>query len=177
MKNWKKGLACLLAGVMMLALLTACGGGTAGAKAGYPSAEECDALAKKIDSGLSYDRDLWNEAYQIAYWMTDSISVKEKDGEFQRIVTVTNDNWSYMEQENLGRFLFNSGCTGITDDAAVIALRLSETVKTQTGNTVAVCAPKLTDTAALRSYAKGKTKMGAAYITVGDTVYLVALFR
>ena len=78
----EKGLACLLAGVMMLALLTACGGGTAGAKAGYPSAEECDALAKKIDSSLSYDRNLWNEAYQIAYWMTDSISVKEKDGEF-----------------------------------------------------------------------------------------------
>ena len=176
MKNWKKYLACLLAGVLVMAMLTACGGLPATAKATYPSPSECEDLAKTISSDLSYDRTLWNEAYQIASWMTNSISIREKDGEFQRIVAVNNNNWGYVSQDTLNRFLFESDCTAASDDSVTIALRLDDTMETVRDNT-SVCAPLLTDVATLRSYAKGKTKMGAAYIVVGDNTYVVAVFQ
>ena len=69
MKNWKKLLACLLVGLMALTVFTACD-----ASVGAPmspkrsDAESAKALCESF-KGVTYDEELSEKAYYIAYWV------------------------------------------------------------------------------------------------------------
>ena len=70
MKNWKKLLACLLVGLMALTVFTACDasvGAPMGPKRSNAESESVKALCTKF--GVTYDKELSEKAYYIAYWV------------------------------------------------------------------------------------------------------------
>ena len=82
MKNWKKLLACLLVGLMALTIFTACDasvGAPMGSKRPNAKSESVKALCKQF--GKTYDRELSEKAYYIAYWFactSQSCCIPEK---------------------------------------------------------------------------------------------------
>ena len=69
MKKWKKLLACLLAGLMALAVFTACDG-SAGVPIGpkHSDANSAKALCEQL--GMTYSEELSDKAYSIANWVS-----------------------------------------------------------------------------------------------------------
>lgn len=70
MKNWKKLLACLLVGLMALTVFTACDasvGAPMGAKRSNAESKSVKALCTRF--GVTYDKELSEKAYYIAYWV------------------------------------------------------------------------------------------------------------
>ena len=124
MKYGKKLAVCLLAAVLALAVLTACGGsgggiGSAAANA-YTSREGGEALAETM--GLTYDADLQAQASIVANWLVNSTAIRQGADHLVCKVALSDDTNS-SHQDNLNEFLDWSGCIGVPMDA-VIALEL-----------------------------------------------------
>lgn len=170
MKHAKKLLACLLAGVLALAVLTACDGVGAVATAGT-DAEKGQALAQEL--GKDYDESLENQAAQIANWVADSTSLTTEGVELLRYVPLNTDNMSYLYTDK-NYFLDLSGCTGILPSVTV-GIRLSESNVSSRAN---LYVPQLDGAQyTLTNDAAGSTKMGAAFIEYNGTTYVVAVFQ
>ena len=69
MKHARKWLACLLAGVLALAVLAGCSalmGGTV-----QKDTEQAKALMKEVDPSLTYNTDLEDAASRLADWLVE----------------------------------------------------------------------------------------------------------
>ena len=71
MKNWKKLLACLLVGLMALTVFTACDASVGAPMGAKRSNAESESVKKLCESfkGVTYDEELSEKAYYIAYWV------------------------------------------------------------------------------------------------------------
>ena len=181
MKHWKNLLACLLAGVLALGVLTACSGlgsvntGTLllmaaldAARSKYISGQE---LAQQL--GVAHTQELDNTAKAVAEWFVqepDSLRVSGLD----LVYTVALDadgNMGYTD--DLNKFLYWSGCYGVPEDVTV-ALLLDDS----TAMTAQLYAPQADSAAAeLLEDAAGHSELGAAFIDYNGTAYVVAVFR
>ena len=126
MKHWKNLLACLLAGVLALGVLTACSG--LGSVNTGTDAEKAAELAQQL--GVAHTQELDNTAKAVAEWFVqepDSLRVSGLD----LVYTVALDadgNMGYTD--NLNHFLYWSGCYGVPDDVTVALLLDDSTAMT-----------------------------------------------
>lgn len=161
MKHWKNLLVCLLAGVLVLGVLTACSG--LGSVNTGTDAEKAAELAQQLD----------NTAKAVAEWFVqepDSLRVSGLD----LVYTVALDADNNMSHtDDLNAFLYWSGCYGVPDDVTV-ALLLDDS----TAMTAQLYAPQADSAAAeLLEDAAGHSELGAAFIDYNGTAYVVAVFR
>lgn len=169
MKHWKNLLACLLAGVLALGVLTACSG--LGSVNTGTDAEKAAELAQQL--GVAHTQELDNTAKAVAEWFVqepDSLRVSGLD----LVYTVALDADSNMSHtDDLNAFLYWSGCYGVPEDVTV-ALLLDDSA----AMTAWLYAPQADSAAAeLLDDAAGHSEMGAAFIDYNGTAYVVAVFR
>lgn len=177
MKNWKKLLACLLAGMLVLSMLTACTVQQNGVMSA--SADSTKELCTKLN--VKYSEDLSSNARAIANWMmTSSVSTRvDTAGDFHRINETNNDFLAALERKDYAEAFFQIGASDIgTADSITIGvnIKLMETEKPddQVDFTVPVDG-QIPDY--MRTAAAGKTEVGAAYILWKGTRYIVTVFR
>lgn len=171
MKHAKKLLACLLAGVLALAVFTACDGVGAVASAGT-DAEKGQALAQELN--IAYTQELENKASEIASWMADSTAVKQVNLELCRMVVISDESWGYWMNGDLNDFLYYAGCYAAGDSSLSFGMRAEGDTLDRTAM---LCFPQADNAAALAGYAAGCSEMGAAFIDYNGTTYVVAVFR
>ena len=172
MRNWKKRLACLLAGVLALAVFTGCsalGGLIATVKT---SPDEAKALMKEIDPDLKYNDMLEYAAQRVADWLVAepaALSVSE-DRLVRRIPLSANDT---MISDTVNDFIADAGGPWLSNNVTIAM------TKDNSGwATGYIYIPSQNGAAeALRSYAQDCSEMGAAFIQCGEETYLVVLFR
>lgn len=187
MKNWKKLLACLLAGLMALTVFTACDG-SVGAPMGpkRSDAESTKALCTKFS--VSYSEELSEKAYSIAYWVTDSsvsCDTSKDKTELYRVNPVDNVVKTYLEQKyyayafdsmGIGKsFGVGMGANDFTPGFAIHPDPNSPDFNTTSKITfVLPNDSRVTDT--MTKAAEGKTKLGVAYVVKERVKYAVVLF-
>lgn len=187
MKNWKKLLACLLVGLMALTVFTACD-----ASVGEPMrAKSSDAASAKAlcdTFKMTYDKDLSDKAYSIAYWVTDSsvsCDTSKDKTELYRVNPVDNVVKTYLEQKyyayafdsmGIGKsFGVGMGANDFTPGFAIHPDPNSPDFNTTSKITfVLPNDSRVTDT--MTKAAKGKTKLGVAYVVKDGVSYAVVLF-
>ena len=190
MKNWKKLLACLLVGLMALTVFTACDA-SVGAPMGpkRSTAESAKALCESFE-GVTYDEELSNKAYYIAYWVAQSAvscKVNAEKTELSRENNIGNDAKALLQMEN-PRYASAFDCMGIGKgigggmgvDDFTPGFAIQPDPNSQNFNTtsdITFVLPndgRVTDT--MTKAAKGKTKLGVAYVVEKGVSYAVVLF-
>lgn len=191
MKNWKKLLACLLVSLMALTVFTACDasvGAPIGPKHSDAESESAKALCTKF--GVAYDKELSEKAYYIAYWVASSsvsCKVNTEKTELYRENDIGNDAKALLQMEN-PRYASAFDCMGIGKgigggmgvDDFTPGFAIQPDPNSQNFNTtsdITFVLPKdgsVTET--MTKAAKGKTKMGVAYVVKDGVSYAVVLF-
>ena len=188
MKNWKKLLACLLVGLMALTVFTACDasvGAPMGAK--RSTAESAKALCESFE-GVTYDEELSNKAYSIASWVAGtsvSCDTSKDKTELYRVNPVDNVVKTYLEQKyyayafdsmGIGKsFGVGMGANDFTPGFAIQPDPNSQNFNTTSDITFVLPNDgRVTDT--MTKAAKGKTKLGVAYVVEKGVSYAVVLF-
>ena len=184
MKKYKKLLACLLAGVMALAMLTACTGGlnTGVMLKGTMVAtkSDCVALAEKMDTNLAYSADLCDQAKQVADFLVGNpLELREEKGQLVRITTAKpNNDYTTIQSLNDGRLLdalLDYNCILLNDD---YGFGITYEVDDGFDPEAIFYVPKDgTVTAKMLQESDGRTEIGAAYIVTSEATYVVAMFR
>lgn len=187
MKNWKKLLACLLVGLMALTVFTACD-----ASVGEPmgpkrsTAESAKALCDRFK--VSYSEELSDKAYTIASWVASSsvsCDTDENKTELYRVNPVDNVVKTYLEQKyyayafdsmGIGKsFGVGMGANDFTPGFAIHPDPNSQNFNTTSDITFVLPNDgRVTDT--MTKAAKGKTKLGVAYVVEKGVSYAVVLF-
>ena len=187
MKNWKKLLACLLVGLMALTVFTACDasvGAPMGAK--RSTAESAKALCTKF--GVTYDKELSEKAYYIAYWVAQSAlscDTNAEKTELSRKNSVDNVAKTYLKQgyyasafDSMGIGKGIGGGMGVDDFTPGFAIQPDPNSSDfNTTSDITFVLPndgRVTDT--MTKAAKGKTKLGVAYVVDKGVSYAVVLF-
>lgn len=179
MKNWKKLLACLLVGLMALTVFTACDasvGAPMGAKSS--NAESAKALCEHFDN-MTYSKDLSEKAYNIANWVAkESLSCRPNPdkSELYRFGTANNEARAFLKEENYATAFENLSMGTFGPNDFVPGFEI-ETEWSSKDNTIRFTLPKdgiYTDT--MTKAAKGKTKLGVAYVVDKGVSYAVVLF-
>lgn len=197
MKNWKKLLACLLVGLMALTVFTACD-----ASVGAPmSPKRSDAESKSVKAlrdkfkmtynvEMTYNEELSEKAYYIAHWVAQSAvscKVNAEKTELYRENDIGNDAKALLQMEN-PRYASAFDCMGIGKgigggmgvDDFTPGFAIQPDPNSQNFNTtsdITFVLPKdgrVTDT--MTKAAKGKTKLGVAYVVDKGVSYAVVLF-
>ena len=183
MKNWKKLLACLLVGLMALTVFTACD-----ASVGAPmspkrsDAESAKALCKQFDN-MTYDKELSDKAYTIANWVvSSSVSCKvyPNKPELYRYDNVDDVAKTYLKQGSYA-YAFDSmgigkgigGGMGADDFTPGFDIKPDPN---STSDIIFVLPKDGTYPEAMTKAAKGKTKLGVAYVVKDGVSYAVVLF-
>ena len=184
MKNWKKLLACLLVGLMALTVFTACDG-SVGAPMGpkHSDANSAKALCDKFK--MTYNEDLSEKAYSIANWVAStsvSCSVNAEKTELSRKDNISNDAKAQMKIKRyaaafdimgIGKGI--GGGMGVDDFTPGFVIDCDlETNGTSDITFVLPNDGRVTDT--MTKAAKGKTKLGVAYVVKDGVSYAVVLF-
>lgn len=179
MKNWKKGLACLLAGVMVLAMLTACGGaGSQSYMLRQATADSTKALCTSLN--VKYSEDLSERAYAIANWIASasvSCRVSEDGRELYRVGSANASVKTFLQQKRYASAFegMNMGVLGADDFVPGFNIECDlETSGTKIEFEIPLDGLVTTE---MKTAAKDKTEMGAAYVVAGDKQYTVTLFR
>ncbi len=180
MKNWKKLLACLLVGLMALTVFTACDAGV-GAPMGPKHSDAESESVKKLCTrfGVTYNEDLSNKAYSIANWVAGtsvSCSTNANKTELYRVGNANNEARASLKDRKYATAFenLNMGSFGPDDFVPGFAI---ETEWSSKDNTIRFILPKdgtVTDT--MTKAAKGKTKLGVAYVVKDGVSYAVVLF-
>ena len=180
MKNWKKLLACLLVGLMALTVFTACDAGV-GAPMGPKHSDAESESVKKLCTrfGVTYNEDLSNKAYSIANWVAGtsvSCSTNANKTELYRVGNANNEARASLKDRKYATAFenLNMGSFGPDDFVPGFAI---ETEWSSKDNTIRFILPKdgtVTDT--MTKAAKGKTKLGIAYVVKDGVSYAVVLF-
>ena len=179
MKKWKKLLACLLAGLMALAVFTACDG-SAGVPSGpkHSDANSAKALCEKLKN-LTYSEELSDKAYSIANWVANtsvSCSPNANKTELYREGNANDSAKTYLKQHYYAS-AFESMSMGILGANDFTPGFYIDTDLDSRKDYLRFTLPKdgiVTDT--MKSAAAGKTKLGVAYVVKDGVSYAVVLF-
>lgn len=187
MKNWKKLLACLLVGLMALTVFTACDA-SVGAPMGSKrsTAESAKALCEYFKNcehfeKMDYSEDLSDKAYTIASWVAGTEqSCKPSEGKTELYRWASIDKVAEvktcLEQQRYATAFENMGMGILGTDDFTPGFDIDCTLQ---NNKADICfvLPKdgrVTDT--MTKAAKGKTKLGVAYVVKDGVSYAVVLF-
>lgn len=188
MKNWKKLLACLLVSLMALTVFTACDASVGAPIGPKPSnAESAKALCEYFKNcehfeKMDYSEDLSDKAYTIASWVTDSsvsCDTSKDKTELYRVNPVDNVVKTYLEQKYYA-YAFDSMGIGKSFGVGMGANDFTpgfDIKPVQNSTDICFVLPKdgrVTDT--MTTAAKGKTKLGVAYVVDKGVSYAVVLF-
>lgn len=185
MKNWKKLLACLLVGLMALTVFTACD-----ASVGAPmspkrsDAESAKALCDKFkmiyNVEMTYNEDLSEKAYSIANWVAGtsvSCSTNANKTELYRVGNANNEARAFLKEENYAAAFENlsMGTFDLNDFVPGFDIKTAEW--SSKDDSITFVLPKDgTYPEAMTKAAKGKTKLGVAYVVKDGVSYAVVLF-
>ena len=178
MKNWKKLLACLLVGLMALTVFTACD-----ASVGAPmspkrsDAESAEALCTRF--GVTYSEELSEKAYSIASWVAStsvSCSTNANKTELYRVGNANDVTKTNLLQNNYAA-AFESMSMGIYGENNFVPGFGIDTDLDSRKDYIRFVLPKDgTVTETMTKAAKGKTKLGVAYVVKDGVSYAVVLF-
>ena len=179
MKNWKKLLACLLVGLMALTVFTACDA-SVGAPIGpkRSTAESAKALCDTF-KGVTYDEELSEKAYSIANWVAStsvSCSTNTNKTELYRVGNANDVTKTNLLQNNYAT-AFESMSMGIYGENNFVPGFGIDTDLDSRKDYIRFVLPndgRVTDT--MTKAAKGKTKLGVAYVVKDGVSYAVVLF-
>ena len=177
MKKWKKLLACLLAGLMALAVFTACDG-SAGVPIGPKHSDASSAKALCEQLGMTYSEDLSDKAYSIANWVSAtsvSCSTNANKTELYREGNANDSAKTYLKQHYYAS-AFESMSMGIYGANDFTPGFYIDTDLDSRKDYIRFTLPKdgiVTDT--MKSAAAGKTKLGVAYVVKDGVRYAVVL--
>lgn len=193
MKNWKKLLACLLVGLMALTVFTACDASVGAPMSPKRSDAEsksvkalCDKFKMTYNVEMTYNEDLSEKAYYIAYWVagtSQSCWIPEKT-ELYRYDNVDNVAKTYLKQGDYA-YAFDSmgigkgigGGMGVNDFIPGFAIVIDGGLETNGTSNITFVLPKDgTYPEAMTKAAEGKTKLGVAYVVDKGVSYAVVLF-
>lgn len=193
MKNWKKLLACLLVGLMALTVFTACDasvGAPMSPKRSNAESESVKALRDKFkmtyNVEMTYNEDLSEKAYYVAYWVagtSPSCSVNKEKTELSRKNSVDNVAKTYLKQGSYA-YAFDSmgigkgigGGMGANDFTPGFGIKCDDLDANGTSDITFVLPKDGTYPEAMTKAAKGKTKLGVAYVVKDGVSYAVVLF-
>ena len=177
MKKWKKLLACLLAGLMALAVFTACDG-SAGVPIGPKHSDASSAKALCEQLGMTYSEELSDKAYSIANWVSAtsvSCSTNANKTELYREGNANDSAKTYLKQHYYAS-AFESMSMGIYGANDFTPGFYIDTDLDSRKDYIRFTLPKdgiVTDT--MKSAAAGKTKLGVAYVVKDGVSYAVVL--
>ena len=177
MKKWKKLLACLLAGLMALAVFTACDG-SAGVPIGPKHSDASSAKALCEQLGMTYSEELSDKAYSIANWVSAtsvSCSTNTNKTELYRVGSANDIAKTSLLQRNYAT-AFESIGMGILGANDFVPGFYIDTDLDSRKDYISFTLPKdgiVTDT--MKSAAAGKTKLGVAYVVNEGVRYAVVL--
>ena len=185
MKNWKKLLACLLVGLMALTVFTACDA-SVGAPIGpkRSTAESAKALCDTF-KGVTYDKELSEKAYYVAYWVaSSSVSCKvyPNKPELYRYDNVDDVAKTYLKQGSYAYAFDSMGIGkgiggGMANNDFVPGFYIDTNLDTNGTSGITFVLPKDgTYPEAMTKAAEGKTKLGVAYVVDKGVSYAVVLF-
>lgn len=193
MKNWKKLLACLLVSLMALTVFTACDG-SVGAPMGPKRADAesksvkalCDKFKMTYNVEMTYNEDLSEKAYSIANWVvSSSVSCKvyPNKPELYRYDNVDDVAKTYLKQGSYA-YAFDSmgigkgigGGMGANDFTPGFGIKCDDLDANGTSDITFVLPKDGTYPEAMTKAAKGKTKLGVAYVVKDGVSYAVVLF-
>lgn len=181
MKNWKKLLACLLVSLMALTVFTACD-----ASVGAPmspkrsDAESAKALRDKFkmtyNVEMTYNEDLSDKAYTIASWVagTEPSCQTSKD-KLYRWAHVDNVVKTYLEKKSYATAFENMGMGILGTDTFTPGFDWKPDAD-DPSDIIFVLPKDGTYPEAMTKAAKGKTKLGVAYVVKDGVSYAVVLF-
>lgn len=178
MKKWKKLLACLLAGLMALAVFTACDG-SAGVPIGSKHSDANSAKALCEQLGMTYSEELSDKAYSIANWVSAtsvSCSTNANKTELYREGNANDSAKTYLKQHYYAS-AFESMSMGIYGANDFTPGFYIDTDLDSRKDYIRFTLPMdgiVTDT--MKSAAAGKTKLGVAYVVKDGVSYAVVLF-
>ena len=179
MKNWKKLLACLLVSLMALTVFTACDA-SVGAPMGpkHSDAESAKALCTKF--GVTYNAELSEKAYSIANWVAGtsvSCSTNTNKTELYRVGNANDVTKTSLLQHKYAT-AFESMGMGIygSDEDFVPGFGIDTDLDSRKDYIRFVLPKDGTVTETMTKAAKGKTKLGVAYVVKDGVSYAVVLF-
>lgn len=190
MKNWKKLLACLLVGLMALTVFTACDASVGAPMSPKRSDAEsksvkalCDKFRMTYNVEMTYNEDLSEKAYYVAYWVagtSPSCSVNKEKTELSRKNSVDNVAKTYLNQgyyasafDSMGIGKGIGGGMGADDFTPGFDIKPDPN---STSDIIFVLPKDGTYPEAMTKAAKGKTKLGVAYVVDKGVSYAVVLF-
>lgn len=185
MKNWKKLLACLLVGLMALTVFTACDA-SVGAPMGPKRSDAesakalCDKFKMTYNVEMTYNEDLSEKAYSIANWIAGtsvSCSTNANKTELYRVGNANNEARAFLKEENYADAFENlsMGTFGLNDFVPGFDIKTAEW--SSKDESITFVLPKDgTYPEAMTKAAKGKTKLGVAYVVKDGVSYAVVLF-
>ena len=190
MKKWKKLLACLLVGLMALTVFTACDasvGAPMSPKRSNAESKSVKALRDKFkmiyNVEMTYNEDLSEKAYYVAYWVagtSPSCSVNKEKTELSRKNSVDNVAKTYLNQGYYASAFDSMGIgKGIGGGMAKDDFTPGFDIKpdpNSTSDIIFVLPKDGTYPEAMTKAAKGKTKLGVAYVVDKGVSYAVVLF-
>ena len=183
MKNWKKLLACLLVGLMALTVFTACDASVgAPMEAKSSNAKSAEALCTRF--GVTYDEELSEKAYYIAYWVAGtsvSCSTNANKTELYRVGSANDSAKINLLQHNYATAFDSMGIGkgiggGMGADDFIPGFYIDTDLDSRK-DYISFTLPKdgsVTDT--MTKAAEGKTKLGVAYVVDKGVSYAVVLF-
>ena len=188
MKNWKKLLACLLVGLMALTVFTACDA-SVGAPMGpeHSNAESASVKALCDRFKVSYSEELSNKAYYVADWVVSypgSCKVNPEKPELSRKNSIGNDAKALLQMENpryadafdlmgIGKGIGG----GMANNDFIPGFVIDCDFESNGTSVITFVLPKDgTYPEAMTKAAKGKTKLGVAYVVKDGVSYAVVLF-
>ena len=183
MKNWKKLLACLLVGLMALTVFTACDA-SVGAPMGpkRSTAESAKALCDRFK--VSYSEELSDKAYTIASWVAGtsvSCSTNANKTELYRVGNANDITKTSLLQHKYATAFDSMGIGkgiggGMGADDFIPGFYIDTDLDSRK-DYISFTLPK--DgiyPEAMTTAAKGKTKLGVAYVVDKGVSYAVVLF-
>lgn len=181
MKNWKKLLACLLVGLMALTVFTACDasvGAPMGPKRSNAESESVKALCTKF--GVTYDKELSEKAYYIAYWVAGtsvSCSTNANKTELYRVGNANDITKTSLLQHKYATAFESMGMGVYGSDEDFVPGFYIDTDLDSRKDYIRFVLPKDgTYPEAMTKAAEGKTKLGVAYVVKDGVSYAVVLF-
>lgn len=180
MKNWKKLLACLLVGLMALTVFTACDA-SVGAPMGPKSsnAESAKELCEHFKN-MDYSEELSNNAYSIASWVAGtSVSCDTNDNktELYRVGNANDITKTSLLQHKYATAFENMGMGVYGSDEDFVPGFYIDTDLDSRKDYIRFVLPKVgIYPEAMTTAAKGKTKLGVAYVVEKGVSYAVVLF-
>lgn len=175
MKNWKKLLACLLVGLMALTVFTACDASVGAPMSPKRSDAEsakalCDKFKMTYNVEMTYNEDLSEKAYSIANWVvSSSVSCK--------VYPNKPELYRYDNVDDVAKTYLKQGSYASAFDSMGIGKGIGGGMGANGTSDITFVLPKDgTYPEAMTKAAKGKTKLGVAYVVKDGVSYAVVLF-